>query len=59
MTQYGIISQMRLLILIRNTNKEVTIHHILTMTSGFDYGEDPALAPAVGGSRADFVSISQ
>ena len=35
--------------------QKVTIHHILTMTSGFDYGEDPALAPAVGGSRADFV----
>ncbi|MEC7976590.1 MAG: serine hydrolase, partial [Candidatus Thermoplasmatota archaeon] len=35
--------------------QRVTIHHILTMTSGFDYGEDPALAPAVGGSRADFV----
>ena len=35
--------------------QKVTIHHILTMTSGFDYGEDPALAPTVEGSRAEFV----
>ena len=35
--------------------QKVTIKHILMMTSGFDYGVDPTLAPAVQGSRADYV----
>ncbi len=30
----------------------VTIKHVLTMTSGFDYGMDPTLAPPVEGSVA-------
>jgi CubicO group peptidase (beta-lactamase class C family) len=32
--------------------QSVTIRHVLTMTSGFDYGEDPTLAPPVEGSVA-------
>jgi len=32
--------------------QNVTIKHILTMTSGFDYGVDPTLAPPVDGSVA-------
>ena len=32
--------------------QNVTIKHILTMTSGFDYGVDPTLAPPVEGSVA-------
>ncbi len=32
--------------------QSVTIRHVLTMTSGFDYGEDPTLAPPVAGSVA-------
>jgi len=32
--------------------QSVTIKHILTMTSGFDYGIDPTLAPPVEGSVA-------
>jgi CubicO group peptidase (beta-lactamase class C family) len=32
--------------------QRVTIKHVLTMTSGFDYGVDPTLAPPVKGSVA-------
>ena len=32
--------------------QSVTIKHILTMTSGFDYGVDPTFAPPVEGSMA-------
>ena len=32
--------------------QRVTIKHVLTMTSGFDYGVDPTLAPPVEGSVA-------
>ena len=32
--------------------QNITIKHILTMTSGFDYGVDPTLAPPVEGSVA-------
>ena len=32
--------------------QKVTIKHVLTMTSGFDYGVDPTLAPPVEGSVA-------
>jgi len=32
--------------------QRVTIKHVLTMTSGFDYGVDPTLAPPVEGSIA-------
>jgi len=35
--------------------QSVTIRHVLTMTSGFDYGEDPTLAPPVEGSVATHV----
>ena len=35
--------------------QNVTIRHVLTMTSGFDYGEDPTLAPPVEGSVATHV----
>ena len=35
--------------------QSVTIRHVLTMTSGFDYGEDPTLAPPVAGSIATHV----
>ena len=35
--------------------QSVTIRHVLTMTSGFDYGEDPTLAPPVTGSVATHV----
>ena len=31
--------------------QRVTIKHVLTMTSGFDYGVDPTLAPPVEGSE--------
>ena len=33
----------------------VTIRHVLTMTSGFDYGVDPTLAPPIEGSVATHV----
>lgn len=37
-------------------NKDkVAIKHLLMMTSGFDYGGDPTLAPTVEGSRAEYV----
>ena len=35
--------------------QKVTIKHILMMTSGFDYGGDPTLAPIVEGSRSEYV----
>ena len=35
--------------------QRVTIKHVLTMTSGFDYGVDPTLAPPVEGSVAQYV----
>ena len=35
--------------------QSVTIRHVLTMTSGFDYGEDPTLAPPIEGSVATHV----
>ena len=35
--------------------QNVTVKHILTMTSGFDYGVDPTLAPPVEGSVALYV----
>ena len=35
--------------------QSVTIRHVLTMTSGFDYGEDPTLVPPVEGSVATHV----
>ena len=37
------------------TKQKVTIKHILMMTSGFDYGGDPTLAPIVEGSRSEYV----
>ena len=39
-----------------SSNKQkVAIKHLLMMTSGFDYGGDPTLAPIVEGSRAEYV----
>lgn len=35
--------------------QKVAIKHLLMMTSGFDYGGDPTLAPIVEGSRAEYV----
>ena len=35
--------------------QKITIKHLLMMTSGFDYGGDPTLAPIVEGSRAEYV----
>ena len=35
--------------------QKVAIKHLLMMTSGFDYGGDPTLAPTVEGSRAEYV----